>query len=206
VIGILFATEVEAAPFIAEMQRRCPGSATDTDPTRFRHRDTVLAVEIIGMGKAPAETGTRKFIDRLHPERIVNAGIAGALVDTLRIGQIYCVSAATDWPEATDRPIACDTAPFDDLEAVRLVTCNAPVFDDALRRTLSSFGELVDMEGAATARVCEESGIPCAALKCVSDFAAKGDRQTLHRNLRSAASALALRLVQFVLGPIRVSM
>jgi len=195
VIGILFATRIEAAPFLDEMRREYTPLPAVDEILRFKKDDRAVAVGMIGMGKQLAKQSTERFITAVRPDRVLNAGIAGALSDALQLGEVYAVSEAVERPDGTTPPVPCDLTGLEGLPRVRLVTASKPVFDDALRVTLRSFGDMVDMEGAVVAAVCRAQGIPCTEIKCISDFAAEGDRARLHQNIRNASKTLSCVLI-----------
>lgn len=195
-IGIVFATEDEAQPFL-EL-----GGFSDVASALFRllaspqvpHR-----VVISGMGKVAAALATQWLIAECRPDRVVHAGICGALGDpaTIRPGAVFRVTSACEgFPgpgiPAENRECARDFWP--DLPAAALVTVERPVFDDGLRAELSRFGELVDMEGAVVARVAGFYGLPCSIIKGVTDFAGSADRPLLQSRLPAVSAAIAKRL------------
>jgi adenosylhomocysteine nucleosidase len=77
-----------------------------------------------------------------------------------------------------------------DLPAARLVTCDIPVFEAQRRQTLAGIGDLVDMEGAAIARVAALFDTPWAMVKGVSDAAGPTDRDTLFGNLKMVSQRI----------------
>lgn len=197
-IGVLFATSKEAAPFLARLEHSARGTQNASGAAHFMLPECELSVLITGIGKDLARLGAVQFIERFSPSRIINVGIAGALLDTLCEGGVYRVSSAVDWPDREHRPIPCAATGVEDLPSVRLVTSDTPVFDDETRRVLQKAGDAVDMEGAVIADVCHSSGVECVEIKCISDFARNGEREQLLKNLdkssRRAATVLAERL------------
>ena len=73
-IGILFATTTEAYPFLEQA------------------RPDHCLVTIAGMGMEAAASATRKLIEEQGVGGIVNAGVCGALDDTLVRGSVFFVS------------------------------------------------------------------------------------------------------------------
>jgi adenosylhomocysteine nucleosidase len=192
-MGIVFATEAEALPFldlggfkeIASTPFRLLAS------TRLPHR-----VVISGMGKVAAALVTQWLIAESRPLRLVHAGVCGALGDpaVIRPGTVFRVTSACEgFPgpgiPAENRECACDLWPH--LPTATLVTVEQPVFDDGLRTDLSRFGELVDMEGAVVARVAGLYGLPCSIIKGVTDFAGSTDRSLLQSRLPAVSAAVA---------------
>jgi adenosylhomocysteine nucleosidase len=91
--------------------------------------------------------------------------------------------------------VVCDAGWFCGLPVRRLVTCDRPVFDARRRAELSLQGDLIDMEGAAVARVAGLYGIPCAMLKGVSDSADTTGRQAIASNIDRVSARIAQTLM-----------
>lgn len=155
-IGILFATEMEAKPFV---DRGVPAG-------------TVVAVS--GMGLEAARVATEKLITEEGCATIINAGVCGALNNRLERGAVYRVSMV-----CSEKLLAAVNVGVG-FGLKRLVSVEEPVFEPARKKELSKQGDLVDMEGYAVARVCEAHGVPCLLVKGVTDFGdvdGKGDIQ-----------------------------
>ena len=145
-IGILFATGTEAHPFI---ERGVP-------------EDVVLRIS--GMGMEAALLATQELIEQHGCTTIINAGVCGALNNRVERSAVYRVSMVS-----TEKLKAAINVGIG-VGLKKLVTVDEPVFQPDRRKELSKNGELVDMEGYAVARVCEEHGVPCIMLKGVTDF------------------------------------
>ncbi len=193
--GVLFATKPEATPLLDKLSRIAERYEIFDIASVFIVRDQTVAVSVVGMGKPSARQGTLRFIERFSPKCLINAGIAGALSDALEIGRVFRVSSSVDWPSMIDAPIEWSSRGFGDLPCARLVTVGEPVFDSSFRNELIPLGDMVDMEGAAAAAVARASNIECIGVKCISDFAKDGDRDTLHANLHRASEMIAETLI-----------
>lgn len=172
-IGILFATEMEAQPFL----------------NRGEPDGTITVV--CGMGLEAAREATEELIGQRGCTTIINAGVCGALNNRMERGAVYRVSMVS-----TEHLKAAVNVGIG-LGLKRLVSVEEPVFDPARKKELSKYGELVDMEGYAVARVCEDRNIPCIMIKGVTDFGdgnSKDDIQT-HINPVSETVADAVRQV-----------
>jgi nucleoside phosphorylase len=191
VIGVLFATAGEAAPFLELLSEVAPLSAIDDGVTECRLVNDTVVTALCGMGAEAATTVTKNLITRYSLKSALNLGIAGGLTPDVTVGGIYRVEQATFWPEGSAVRLTAPAPGFEDIAAARLVTSNAPVFDDALRARLARLGQIVDMEGAAIMRICEANRVPCAVIKCISDTAGKGDRNRLRANLETMSRKLA---------------
>jgi nucleoside phosphorylase len=192
-MGIVFATEAEAAPFLdlGGFKEIAPAHFRLLASSRLPHR-----VVISGMGKVAAALATQWMIAECRPIRLVHAGICGALGDraAIRPGTIFRISSASEGFPGPGIPSAireCARDLWPDLPAAALVTVEHPVFDDGLRTELRRFGELIDMEGAVVARVAGLHGLPCSMIKGVTDFAGSGERPSLHARLAAVSAAIA---------------
>ncbi len=212
---ILFATHTEAAPLI---------DALAATPTKQDNRFTAhldgqpLLIQITGMGpEAVSNTLENLFTD--YPiDQVINAGIAGALHDSLQIGEVHEIEQTTllKEPCGSGDPAAMGLAPAlpysiaarsplpqeidwipvaHEGNAKRLLSVTAPLFDAEQRQRLARIADLVDMEGATVAAFCRERNIPCTLFKGVSDFAASGEHRSLHDNLVSVSQRVRDRLL-----------
>ena len=156
-IGILFATEMEAQPFLDRGEQ-----------------EGVVTV-VCGMGMEAARIATEELIEKHEITTVINAGVCGALINRLERGAVYRVSMVS-----TEELKAAVNVGIG-IGLKRLVTVDEPVFEPKRRKELSKYGELVDMEGYAVARVCEAHNSPCILIKGVTDFGdgnGKADIQT----------------------------
>jgi len=192
-IGIVFATEAEALPFL-EL-----GRFSDVASSPFRllaSPESVHRVVISGMGKVSAALATQWLIREHGASRVVHAGICGALGDPRNFapGEILRVTFASEGrpgPGIPDEAVTCASDLWPQLRTATLVTVERPVFDDALRAELLQYGELVDMEGAVVARVAQLHGVPCSIIKGVSDHAGSQDRSMLKSRLPAVSADIA---------------
>jgi 4-hydroxybenzoate polyprenyltransferase len=145
-IGILFATQMEAEPFL----------------DRGEPEGTVTVIS--GMGMEAARLATEELVEKHHCTTVINAGVCGALNNRLERGAVYRVSMVS-----TEELKAAVNVGIG-IGLKRLVTVDEPVFQSERKKELSKYGELVDMEGYAVARVCEAHNIPCIMVKGVTDF------------------------------------
>lgn len=187
--GIIFATEIEAKPFlglVGAAQRR--DAELPTWSFTLGKRRFVLVIS--GMGAENAAVATRRLLARHAVTEVVNAGVCGAVADGPGPGDVFRIASVVD-ADRTQSDIDCVSTRWPHLAEAKLVTSREPVFDDLQRRNLALAGDLVDMEGAAVAAACRERGVPCQMLKAVTDRAASGDRSTLFANIAAVARKLA---------------
>ncbi len=194
-IGVIFATKWEARPFLETSRAELAVShpfALYSIPD-----NAALKVVVSGIGKVAAATACQYMIHVLQATRIVNAGACGLLSDnpTYGVGQLVRVSEAMEGDHEVfgkrPKPVVCSDILHLELATGRLVTCDRPVFDFQKRHACAKLGELVDMEGAAIARVAELFSVPCELVKGVTDRAQPTDRETLMENLRAVSEHIA---------------
>ena len=172
--------------------------------TNARLVETVCGVDIYeieqdiyaytgGVGKVNAAMSTQLFIDRYHPDYIVNAGVAGSFLD-IPIGTIVLADRFVQHDVDTSPmgdPIGMVSTvnkidfPTDDLSCMQsiLTDLNIPyltgkvatgevfmVKGERTDRVAALFSPtLCEMEGGAIAQVCLRNDVKFTALKSVSD-------------------------------------
>ena len=167
---------------------------------------------VCGIGKVNAAAATMKAICAGATE-IWNAGLCGAFNLAMQIGDVYEVEAAVEYD--------FDLAQLNGTEVGQLNERDSPFIpcatlgrfparklasgdrfndsDDDLQLFAQLGTTLRDMEGAAIAHVCEQCGVCCVLIKCVSDVHGGGsmtrqyqDNTPLCLERLSAAIATAL--------------
>ncbi len=174
-----------------------------------------------GVGKVNAAMSAQLFIDRYHPEWIVNAGVAGSFLD-LPIGTIVLakdfVQHDVDTTVMGD-PIGMvstvDRVDFPTSEPERLSgiltaqgvahqvgrVATGEVFmtrgerADWVAKTFSPV--LCEMEGGAIAQVCLRNGVKFTALKSVSDRLCQENSTTEYFNYGKAMAKLNAVVLPF---------
>jgi adenosylhomocysteine nucleosidase len=195
-IGLIFATMAEAVPFLTQSQ----AVQIDDKPFRFFKVPTqpTLLVTVSGMGKVAAALACQAQIREFKVDEIVNAGVCGALHSDpgIALGALFCIATAVEGDHEifgqAPQPIISDGKIDWDQRAARLITCDRPVFDADERQALSAIADLVDMEGAAIARVAALYQVPWTMIKGITDTAASSqDRSSLHANLSKVSEKIA---------------
>jgi adenosylhomocysteine nucleosidase len=192
--GLIFATKMEAGPFLSASRT----ALIEKGPIPIYHIDSMpwLHVAISGMGKVAAAAACQFLIRELESVEIINAGAAGALGSGKRYapGSLFCVTSTVEGDHElfgkNPQPLLSDGRTDLDLPPARLVTCDIPVFDSQRRKVLAGRGDLVDMEGAAIARVAAMFEIPWTMIKGVSDAARPTDRNVLMDNLKMVSQKI----------------
>lgn len=197
-IGLIFATRTEAEPLLEWSRAR----RIHTDPFDLFQVPSKpgLFITISGMGKVLSAVACHALVKEFKVEEVVNAGACGALLDEKRFapGELFCITSAAEGDhEQPDKPpqtLISDGRIDWDLPPARLVTCDRPVFDSDWRNALSQSGDLVDMEGAAIARVAALYEVRWSMVKGITDTARPTDRAELKRNLTTVSGKIC-RLV-----------
>ncbi len=136
---------------------------------KLRKRDGIYLYELPsallavgGIGRDRAQRAAELAVREANPKLLVSAGIAGALTPGLKPGDVLHVRDVVD--EATGEHYSTLGG-----DAV-LVTSSRVAGIQGKRRLASRFAaSVVDMEGAAVARVAKQQGIRFAAVKAISD-------------------------------------
>ncbi|MGN0854407.1 MAG: hypothetical protein ACI4R9_02675 [Kiritimatiellia bacterium] len=145
------------------------------------HGERVMVV-ISGIGKSNAAAATQ-FAIQSGATEIFNTGVCGGFEPGMKVGDIYEVARAVqyDFDLADLNGTAVGvlnerTSPYIPLVPLGKYPAKTLATGDHFNDKtddlplLASLGVgLRDMEGAAIAHVCETAGVPCHALKCVTN-------------------------------------
>lgn len=170
-VAIVFALAVEADAFerLVEDRRETRGAqfAFSTGVAAGRR----IAWCISGVGSARAAAAARQLIDGHHPRLIVSAGFAGGLDPDLRRG--IAVRPEVAVMDHAARRITLAAAPRPHSKPLTIVTVDAVAATVEMKQSLAARtgSQLVDMETFAVAEVAAEAGLPCAAVRVISDDA-----------------------------------
>jgi adenosylhomocysteine nucleosidase len=203
--GLIFATKLEAEPFLSASKT----VRVEKGPIPLYKIDAMpwLNVAISGMGKVAAAAACQLLIRELESSEIINAGAAGALASgrSYAPGALFCVTSAVEGDHelfgASPQPLLSDGRTVLDLPPARLVTCDIPVFDSQRREAMAQKGDLVDMEGAAIARIAAMFDIPWTMVKGVSDMAEPTDGKVLVGNLKMVSQKIGDYLLENLQPP-----
>lgn len=197
-LGVVVASDLEASPFLDALKWRKTFSRPfsiyqgELGPLKIP-----TAFIISGMGKVAAAVATHLLIHCHEVTRIFNLGACGALKEShgFEPGAVFRIHTAIEG-DRQDGPFLiypekCASDLFDNLPCARLVTCDRPVFNLQRKKSLSVLGDLIDMEGAAVARVANMYARPCVLVKGITDEAEEGQRQILTQNIGMVAEKMA---------------
>lgn len=159
-VAIVTALEREVSALAKEWTLR----ERDFGGRNFRFFENGQAVLVCGgIGAEAAKRATEAVIALYHPELILSAGYAGALEQSLRVGEVVRPSRVIDGNGATVAEIA---------GAPRAILVTDSGIADAIQKAklANSYGAVaVDMEAASVARSAQAAGIAFAAVKVISD-------------------------------------
>jgi adenosylhomocysteine nucleosidase len=168
-IAIIAALERELEPLIRTWRK----SKFMHGGREFTSYDTNNAVAICGgigaeCGRRAAEAAVVKY----SPEILISAGIAGAAVPELHVGDTVFPAVVVDTGDGSRHQTAIHHAALSHQALPPRVLASYPrIAGSAEKRQLQkSYGaHLVDMEGASVARAAEVHGLEFLAVKAVSD-------------------------------------
>jgi len=201
VLGIVFAMPIEAQAFArlmtAAVETRAGGLVFCEGLVAGRR----VAWCIGGVGATAASRAADRLVIGHRPLRLVAAGFSGGLAPHLRRGELVRPARVT--AEGADDPIPLDVRDHAPAEvggptvvSVDRVVCTVAAKRDLAARTAA---DLVDMETHAVARVARSHGLPCLAVRVISDDSHKdlpADVATL------AGPASTLRRLGAVVGAV----
>jgi adenosylhomocysteine nucleosidase len=118
-----------------------------------------------GPGFRRAAAAAREALSQSTPDLVVSAGTCGALRPGMQLGEVYSISRIeSDLGVFTPQPLFGPTAILRSQDRVAAT-------HQEKRQLAEQGADLVDMEAAAVAAVCQEKSIPFSAIKAVSDLA-----------------------------------
>jgi adenosylhomocysteine nucleosidase len=131
----------------------------------------VVAI-VTGMGPDLAGRGVRELLEEVEVERVVVVGITGATDDETAIGTLICPETVVNGATRSEfRPDPLGPAT---PSGVMWTTDDLITAGDALDELRELGVVALDMETAAIAEVCVESGIPWSVFRVISDRATDG--------------------------------
>ncbi|QDT36218.1 phosphorylase family protein [Stratiformator vulcanicus] len=134
--------------------------------------DTPIVLACSGPGREKARRATQAVLDAHPIGCVVSCGLAGALADELPLGAIVVADGVID-TEGGRIDLSPVVAP--DIErrlfVGKLLTSGRVITRvDEKRRLGEETGALaVDMETFGTAACCRDAGVPCVAIRAISD-------------------------------------
>jgi len=164
---VIAAMEREVQPLVRTWQRTALSSG-DQNWIAFEKEDQ--AVVISGIGKKNAERVAQVAVARYQPATLISAGLAGALIRSLKAGSLVTPNVVVD--AADGREYRCAATDVDIVGGGILVTANEITGAEGKGKLAEQFhGLIVDMEAAGVAKVAQEKQISFRCVKAISDEA-----------------------------------
>jgi len=165
-IAIIAAMEREIAPLVRGWQR----GTLSSGERKFVvfDRDGVVAV-VSGIGCKNAEQAARAVVAQHRPTLLISAGLAGALIRSLKVGSVFTPSVVVDAADGAEYRCTADP---NHVSGGVLVTAPEIAGAEAKRELVNRFhGLVVDMEAAGVARIAQQEQIGFRCVKAISDEA-----------------------------------
>jgi adenosylhomocysteine nucleosidase len=163
-IAIIAAMERELVPLVRDW-KKCLLAAGDRKFTLFESGELIAVVS--GIGCKNAELAARAVVERSHPLALMSAGLAGALIRSLKVGSIFTPSVVVDAADGSEYRCAAESGR---VSGGVLVSSGSIAGAEAKQELVNRFHALVvDMEAAGVARVAEQEHIGFRCVKAISD-------------------------------------
>jgi nucleoside phosphorylase len=134
----------------------------------FEKNERVIAIS--GIGRRHAEAAARTAIAQYRPAQLVSAGLAGALVRSLKAGSVVTPNVVVDAADGVEYRCTLESGGV--VGGGVLVSAAEIAGAEAKRRLVEQFhGLIVDMEAAGAAKAAQEAGIGFRCVKAISDEA-----------------------------------
>jgi adenosylhomocysteine nucleosidase len=158
-IAIVAALEREVRPLVREWKT----AEREHGGKKFRFFESALAVVVCGgIGPEAARRATEAVIALYRPARVLSAGFAGSLTESLQVGEVLEPRRVVDARDGSKT----DTGAGDGL----LVSFSSVAGTEQKAKLAGAYGaQAVDMEAAAVAKGAEARGLQFAAIKAISD-------------------------------------
>ncbi|HWX56330.1 MAG TPA: hypothetical protein VN176_17205 [Verrucomicrobiae bacterium] len=166
-VAVIAALDRELGPWVRGWTR----TVLDPDGAAIQgyEKDGTVAVAG-GMGGARAEQAARAAVAKYRPQMLVSAGLAGALIRSLKVGSVITPNVIVDAASGNEyrRTVGAEIVGGGILVSAREIAESK----DARSRLVELFHALaVDMEAAGVAKVAEEEHIAFRCVKAISDEA-----------------------------------
>lgn len=168
-IAIIAAIERELWPLI----KNWPATKIHHQDHDFTFYENEYAIAACGgIGAECARRAAEAVIVRYSPEILISAGLAGALVPELHVGETIFPSTVIDTQDGSRHQTVIRDAALSGSSLTRTVLASYPeIASVAQKQQLAkSYGaHAVDMEAAAVARAAQAHNLSFLAIKAISD-------------------------------------
>ena len=171
-VGIVCALPIELGAFLDRCDRVKKYVGYDFVFRGGRYGAVRVVVVESGTGFARARRATFALIDAHSPKWILSCGFAGALVPSMKIGDIVVANSIGDTHgQLLQIDGAFPADPNRGIHTGRLLTSDTVVrLVEEKKQLAAHCGAIaVDMESLAVAQVCREMGVRCLCVRVISD-------------------------------------
>ena len=166
-IGLVFATYIEAEPFIIGLNLK----QKEKKPFPIYENEKII-LTLTGIGKINSAVATTLLINKYELAILLNLGAAGSTTEKYKIGDILHIKNCVEY----DRPTLLKTGKrffkpdlLEGFQKETLATQDIAITDPQTRKEISKTAGLVDMEGAAFIQACRMFQKKCYLFKIVTD-------------------------------------
>jgi adenosylhomocysteine nucleosidase len=132
----------------------------------FEQGDCLLVIS--GIGRQHAEAAARAAVEQFRPAHIISAGVAGALIRSLKAGSVVTPNVVVDAVDGAE--YRCSVEPGGVIGGGVLVSADEIAGSQAKQQLVERFhGLVVDMEAAGVAKIAKDAGIGFRCAKAISD-------------------------------------
>lgn len=222
-IGIIAAMQLELDGFLSVLENR-----KEINYEKFRYYTGSIAehriiLMLCGVGKVNAAVGTALLIDKLHPDYIINTGVAGGFSDKLNLGDIVVSSEVShhdaditvfnyqhgqipDMPAAFGADdllgnLAMESLPAGSESGIyrgKIISGDSFIHNDAqIAEIRKNFPDIaaVEMEGSAIAQTCYLFSVPFVVIRSISDLVFKQESHSDYQEHKRHAADLSVKLI-----------
>jgi adenosylhomocysteine nucleosidase len=164
--AIIAAMERELAPLVRGWKK---GIISSGDKTFAVFESAGVLAVIAGIGCKNAEKAARAVVAQYRPALLISAGLAGALIRSLKAGSVFTPSVVVDTADGAEYRCVADG---NHLSGGILVSSGEIAGAEAKQELVARFhGLVVDMEAAGVAKVAQQEQIGFRCVKAISDEA-----------------------------------
>lgn len=177
-----------------------------------------VSISKCGIGKVNSALNTYRLIQLMHPDIVINSGVAGGAgipIGTLLVAEkiayhdVWC-GPGTHYGQADENPLFFQT----DDKILQLskefkmeygLICSGDKFistPEEIAFIKSKFPEVkaVDMESASIAQTCFQCGTPFAIIRVVSDTPGEGENISQYKDFWDKAPKKTFDILSFILS------
>ena len=222
-IGIIGPCEDEIMPLVSKIEGKKTYRHAMIDFHTGTYNNMAVVAAFSGVCKVNAAIATQILIDKFDVTHVILTGVAGALDESLQIGDLIIAREVAyhdvakeilteyhPWMEdvyfKTDRKMLQDIIEVSKTIDIgnrcrigRIITGEAFITENERLQLIERFEpSCVDMESAGVAHVCYANDIPFIVIRGMSDFANENGSETFEDNMETVARS-CLFLVESLL-------